>query len=180
MPTRLTLNLLMACFLTTGCAALPAARETPTPPRFAITADGNGNAVTVSADGETAIFDVRSPRGIGAAAIELVAGTPPPNIRLRLHLKGLEEFQLSHEQTRIVASLSSGASQHISQRLSSPAENERPITAASPYWLSIQIVSAQAVPRIPLTDGHFEITLPKNFLRDGQRAFSIRWIDFYR
>jgi hypothetical protein len=54
------------------------------------------------------------------------------------------------------------------------------IEPGDPFWLDIQIVSDQAAPHIPLDQGYFEITLPKGFLDEGRRAFSIGWIDFYR
>ena len=87
MPTRHAFSLLMACILIT--VALVGAAETHTP-RFTITAEGDGNKLTVSAAGETVIMDVHSRSGIGSATAELVSGTLPENILLRLHLAGLE------------------------------------------------------------------------------------------
>jgi hypothetical protein len=111
--------------------------------------------------------------------IKLATGTSPQQIVLRLHTKGLEEFRLLREGSDIIARVSSGDGS-VTQSLRTRDGDERPITSASPHWLGVRIVSDRAAPRIPLEQGRFEITLPKDFLREGGRSFSIRWIDFYR
>ena len=172
-------GLLGACILLAGCAAPPGAPETPIPV-FNVAAEGDGNELTMSAEGETVLVDVQSQSGIGSATIELVSGTFPPNIVLRLHMKGLEEFRLSYDETTITASVSSRDSGSVIQSVTSPEEGERPITPDSPSWLDIAIVSDPATPHIPLDQGYFEITLPKGLLTGADSSFSIQWIDFYR
>ena len=179
MRTHFALSLLLAGSLTAGCAAPLGAPETPAPV-IRVTAEGDGNKLTVSSEAETAIIDVQSQSGIGFATIELVSGVFPENILLRLHVKGLEEFQLTYGGTVISASVSSRDSGSVIQSVASPEEGERPITPDSPSWLDIAIVSDPATPRIPLDQGYFEITLPKGLLSAGDRSFSIQWIDFYR
>ena len=105
---------------------------------------------------------------------------PAEKIVLRLHLTGLEGFRISYDQTTITASMSSRDSRAISESLASPEGGERPIDPESPSWLDITIVSDQATPEIPLTQGYFEITLPESLLTKVDTAFSIQWIDFYR
>jgi len=179
MRTHYVLSLLLACSLMAGCAAPLGAPETPAPV-FRLTAEGNGNELTVSTEGETAIVDVQSQSGIGSATIKLVSGEFPENIVLRLHIQGLEEFSLSYNETTITASVSSSDSRSVFQSVASPEEGERPITPDSPSWLDITIVSDQATPHIPLDQGYFEITLPKGLLTEADSSFSIQWIDFYR
>jgi hypothetical protein len=153
------------------------------PPRFTVSAEGDGASLTVSDEGETIILDVRSRSGIGRATVKMVAGKLPEKIVLRLRVKGLEEFRLLHNLSRdgaeIIARVSSSDG-GVTQSLRSRDGDEQPITSASPRWLAIRIVSDSAAPRIPLEQGHFEIILPRDFLREADRAFSIRWIDFYR
>ena len=179
MRTHYALSLLLAGILMAGCAAPPGAPETPAPV-IRVTAEGDGNKLTVSSEGETAIFDVQSESGIGSATIELVSGGFPENIILRLHVKGLEEFQLTYGGTVISATVSSSDNRSIFQSLATPEESERPITPDNPSWLDIATVSDQAKSRIPLDQGYFEITLPKGLLSARDRSFSIQWIDFYR
>ena len=179
MPTRHALDWLMACLLMIGCAAPPGVPETPTPV-FSVAAEGDGDELTASVEGQTAVIDVHSRSGIGSAVIKLVSGPFPDNVLVRLHLRGLEEFRLSYDGTAITASVSSGDSRSVFQSVGLPDGGERPVMPDSPFWLNVQIVSNQATPRIPLEQGYFEITLPTGFLHEGRHSFSIRWIDFYR
>ena len=179
MRTHYTLSLLLPCILMAGCATPPGVPETPAPV-FRLTAEGNGNELTVSTEGETAIVDVQSQSGIGSATIKLVSGEFPENIVLRLHIQGLEEFSLSYNETTITASVSSSDSRSVFQSVASPEEGERSITPDSPSWLDIVLVSDQAATHVPIDQEYFEITLPEGLLRVGDRSFSIQWIDFYR
>jgi hypothetical protein len=167
--------LLAAILLLAGCGV----PETP-PPVFTASAEGSGNELKVSIEGETAVIDIQSRSGIGAATVELVSGTPPETIVVRLHVHGLESFRLSYEQTAITASVSSSDSGSVLQEISLPGGTTSPLTSGSPLRLDIRAVSGQATPTIPLQQGYFEIRLPKRLLSDRQRSFAIQWIDFYR
>ena len=179
MRTHCAPSLLLVCILMAGCAAPPGTPET-SPPVFTVNAEGDGNELTVSTEGESILIDVYSKSGIGKAIIEHVSGGPPEKIVLRLHLTGLEEFRLSYDQTTITASVSSRDSRAIAQSLASPEEGEHSIEPDNSSWLDITIVSDQATPEIPLTQGYFEITLPEGLLTEADSSFSIQWIDFYR
>jgi hypothetical protein len=177
--------LLAAILLLAGCGApdgtgAPDGGPETRPPVFTAAAEGDGNELKVSVEGETVVVDVQSRSGIGAATVELASGTPPETIVVRLHVNGLESFRLSYEQTAIAAAVSSGDSRSMLQEVSSPDGGTSPLTSDSPLWLDIRAVSAQATPTIPLQEGYFEIRLPKGLLSDRQRSFTIRWIDFYR
>src|SRR3990172_4281039 len=114
MRTRHALRLLLVCMLMTGCAAPPGAPETPAPV-FRVSAEGDGNELTVNTEGETTIVEVHSESGIGSATIELVSGGFPEDIVLRLHVQGLEKFQLSYGGTVISASVASSDSRSVFQ-----------------------------------------------------------------
>jgi hypothetical protein len=187
MRTLNTLCLLLACIVMFGCTASPVAPEAKIPlltatlmPRFVITSDNNSNELTVTAQDETAFVDVHSQSGIGSAAVELVSGTPLQDIVLRLHLRGLEQFRLFYDGTVVTASVDSNDVNNIIESATSPEGEEYSLTPDSSLWLDIRVVSAEAEPRIPLDQGHFEIMLPKDFLGEEHRSFSIEWIDFYR
>jgi hypothetical protein len=180
-----SLGLLAAILLLAGCGApdgagVPSGASETRPPVFTAAAEGDGNELKVSVEGETAVVDVQSRSGIGAATVELASGTPPETIVVRLHVSGLESFRLSYEQTTITVAVSSSDSRSILQEVSSPDGGTSPLTFDSPLWLDIRAVSEQATPTIPLQQGYFEIRLPKQLLSDRQRSFTIRWIDFYR
>jgi len=173
-----------------GCTASPVAPEAQVPPltdtpeaqvpNFAIAADNGGNELTVNAQGDTALIEVHSQSGIGSATVELLSGAPPQDIVLRLHLQGLEQFRLLYDGTVVTASVTGDDIDNIIESATSTGGGEQSITPDSLLWLDIRVVSGEDTPHIPLDQGYFEITLPKNFLNDGRRSFSIRWIDFYR
>lgn len=133
-----------------------------------------------SAQGDTFVFDVHSQRGIGSATVEFISGTPPQNIVVRLHLKGLEEYRLVYKKTTIIASVSSSASHSETQRVISPQGSEQAITSDSQFWMGIRKISDQSKSSGASDSGYFEITMPKDFAPEGYRSFSIRWIDFFR
>ena len=186
MNRRTRITLFVTYSFIAGCTVLPLGPEvqvtliTPTtamqiptaqPPLFKIATDKGGDDLSVSNAGETAIFDVRSQSGIGSATIELVAGTAPRKILVRLHLSGLEEFRLLYENTVIAVSISNRDIGSVSERSISPDGKEEPIEPDSPLWMDTRVVPDQE---------YFEITLPEDLLNDGRRSFSMRWIDFYR
>ncbi len=149
-------------------------------PRFSISTDSSGNELAVSVTAETAFFDLQSQSGSGSATIELVSGAPPQNLLLRLHLAGLEQFRLSFDGTVVTASVASSDIGNITESVISTGGAEQSISPDSPLWLDMRVVSDENQPHIPLDRGYFEITLPKDFLVEGRRSFSIRWLDFYR
>jgi hypothetical protein len=179
LPMHPAVGLLVAWLLIAGCGTMPSESGTPTPV-FGTTAEGDGNAVSISTSGDTILVDVRSQSGIGTATVNLVSGTPPANVVIRLHLSGLEAFRLSFEQTVVTAEVANNASHAVTQNIELPDGGTRPIASDSPLWLDIRLVSAQATPAIPLQQGYFEIRLPNGLLHDQRRSFTIRWIDFYR
>ncbi len=125
--------------------------------------------VEIGADGQTAVFDITSPSGIGGAEVELLSGIWPEEIRLRFHLRGLEEMRFAYDEVQVTASVSSTGAGEVRQAVSLAGQPVQPITAVSPYWLPYQRQS-----------GVFEFLLPADFYQAAPAAFSLNWIDFYR
>ena len=46
--------------------------------------------------------------------------------------------------------------------------------------LKTEIVSDQTIKNIPLEEGYFEITFPKESNKKIGNSFEIQWVDFYR
>ncbi|HEY0733997.1 MAG TPA: hypothetical protein VGD69_03755 [Herpetosiphonaceae bacterium] len=157
----------------------PTGAPPPAAPVFSATAEGDGNTVSISTSGDTAVVDVQSDSGIGAATVDLVSGPAPANIIVQLHLHGLEAFRLSFDQTVIVAEVSSG-DRSISQHVELPDGTTRPIASDSSHWLDIQIASPPASLATTPQPGSFAIRMPHGLVNEQQRSFTIRWIDFYR
>ncbi|HEY0603805.1 MAG TPA: hypothetical protein VGD58_12880 [Herpetosiphonaceae bacterium] len=157
----------------------PTGAPSPAAPVFSATAEGDGNVVSISTSGDTAVVDVQSGSGIGAATVDLLSGPAPASIIVQLHLHGLETFRLAFDQTVIVAAVSS-ADRSISQHIELPDGATRPIASDSPHWLDIQIVSPPTPFATSPQPTSFAIRLPPGLVNEQQRSFTIRWIDFYR
>ena len=71
MRVHYALGLLITYGLLTGCAASTGTPETR-PPIFTVTAEGEGNEMTASAQGDTSVFDVYSRSGIGSGMVEFM------------------------------------------------------------------------------------------------------------
>lgn len=149
-------------------------------PDFKITVSNPKDIVSVTSEEGISLIDINSPGGIGSAHFELVSGTLPEKIITRLHLKGLEEFRLSYDETLITASIPSSSIFNTStQKVITPG-GEYPTLPGHPLWLEIKIVSDQMVEKIPLEEGYFEITFPDEFNKKTGDSFDIQWVDFFR
>lgn len=174
---RSHLQTILLGFLLASCAGLPA-RAQSGEPVFAATTKNKDDQVNIHYEDGIAFIDVLSPTGIGSATFALESGVMPGEIRLRLHLQGLEEFRLTSAETEISASVS-GAGPHIEQKMITSG-NETVLLPGNPLWMEIDIAPEDAAKNIPLQEGHFEILLPEEFLREAGTSFEITWIDFYR
>lgn len=147
---------------------------------FSATSDADGNLVNISTTGDTVIVDVHSRSGIGAATVDLVSGTAPAQISVRLHLHGLEAFRLSYDHTVIAVAVSSDEHHSVSQQVELPDGGTRAIPSDSPLWLDLEMVSAQDSSTPSLQPSVFTIHMPPGLMNEQRRSFTIRWIDFYR
>ena len=175
---RSYLETILLSFLLMSCASLPA-RAQSGDPVFAVTPKNKDDQVDIQYENGTVLINVISPTGIGSATLELESGTMPEEIIVRLHLRGLEEFRLTSAQTSIAASVSNSDPSEVHQRIIA-ASSDTPLLPSQPLWMKIEIVSEQSVKTLPLEEGYFEVTIPKEFLRKAGTSFEIEWIDFHR
>lgn len=168
---------LLMCLLFASCASLRGDAQ-DAKPEFRVCIKKQDDKVSVLAEDSRTIMDVYSESGIGSAGFELISGSMPKNIILRLHLQGLEEFRLISSQTIVAVSISSSGVLNTNHQRVISSNLEYPILSVHPLWLNIKIVSDSA--KIPLEGGYFEITLPAEFLQEAGTSFEIQWIDFYR
>ncbi len=141
---------------------------------------GSDAEVTTTVSGDTAIVDIRSPRGIGGATVDL-GKAAVKRVVMRLHLKGLEEFRFQYGNTVVHGALPSHGLAEPRESVATTTEAERPIGPNSPYWMKMTIVpEGNAAARIPLESGYIEVEAPAAFLESGMQSFTVSWIDFYR
>lgn len=127
----------------------------------------------------TAIISVHSPFGISQAVLERTGEKCLDAIEIRLHLKGLESFEMTNGKVTLSAAVSS---QSGKVRLWKDRQEDTPLDAKSPHWMDIRMVGSDGKPtnQIPLKDGFFEMTLPRAFFDGNPKTITLNWIDFYR
>jgi hypothetical protein len=175
---RFYLQTVLLSFLLVSCAG-QAANAQSGEPVFNVTAKNTDDQIDIQYDDGTALIDITSPSGIGSATLELESGGMPEEIILRLHLRGLEELQLTSDQTSIAASVSNSDPTDIRQRILA-ASSDTPLLPDQPLWMKVKIVSEQPVNALPMEEGYFEVTIPKEFIQKAGTSFEIAWIDFHR
>jgi hypothetical protein len=146
---------------------------------YSISVDGDGNRVVPHATESETLFDVRSESGIGSAVVEQTAGESPAKILIRLHLKGLEEFAFQYDETTVTVSISSHGDQMVSETIRTAGSDEMPIGAESPYSMPVRVVEGPDS-NSGSSPAYFEVQAPQDYIQGKHRAFSMRWIDFYR
>lgn len=148
-------------------------------PPLKITTKRDDDKVEVKvAEGKTH-FTIQSPVGISQAIIERSGDNWPTNLMLRLHLKGLEKFNVTDGKITLEASVSS---QDGKVRLWRDGKEDSPLDSKHPHWMEIRMVGKDEKPvkTIPLKDGYFEMQLPKALFEDNPKSITLNWIDFYR
>lgn len=166
------------CGLAASCASI--APGTDGPPVFSSSAGGDGNEVKVNPSEGPVVIEVLSESGIGSGTVELVSGTPPQTLTVRLYLSGLEQFRLHHDATVVNVSVSSGNGGRVSESLLLPDGAEREISSLSPQWMAVRIVTAEDTSSVTPGRRYYEVDLPRGLLQSGSHTFSFEWVDFFR
>ena len=175
---RFHLQTILVSFLLVSCGGISAGAQ-PEEPAFIVITKNPDDQVGIQYENGTSLIDIQSPTGIGSAAFELDSGPMPETMRLRLHLKGLEELRLTSTQNRISASIPGGEVLNPAHQTLLLSGTETPLLPGHPLWVEIEIVS-ETGKNIPLEEGYFEITVPQEFIQKAGKTFEIEWIDFYR
>ena len=170
-------TILFSIFLT-ACASQPVNAQAQTEPVFSAAAKNPDDQIAFQHKDNTTTIEIHSPLGIGSAKFKLESGAMPEAIILQLHLKGLENFRLISAQHSVSASVSSGEGFKAQSQRKISGNSEQVMLAFDALWLDIEIKSSS--PKVPLTEGYFEIVFPKEFVQETGNSFEIQWIDFYR
>jgi hypothetical protein len=147
------------------------------PITYTVTPGKGDPEVTYQASGADVTVEIRSQSGIGSAQLTQNDGGAPSAVTMNLYLQGLEQFTFEYSTATVTAAVSSHDSS-VSESVSLQGGAAQPISADSPYWMPVNINATD--PSIPLKDGYFEIRAPRDFLASASRAFTLRWVDFYR
>lgn len=186
----------VAIFWLVGGLLLGGCRATTTPPMIELTLDRpQGNTAAVTIEDGRALIDVNERHGINGVAARLTQGEWPPQIVVRLPLRGLEGLWIHYGDLTISTGVSSSGAPPPPLTITVVDEAGN-VQSAPPsadiYYPDIRAVMPDGTaavgplavgerPAFPLPEGSvFEITLPAHFFREAHDSFSMQWIDFYR
>jgi hypothetical protein len=148
--------------------------------RFKITTKRADDAVDVKTEKERTLFDVTSKFGISNAVIERKDERWPEVVVLRLRLRTLERLRLDSGKVSLLAAVAAQGGPTVRQR-AGDKEGEA-LNEKSPYWMEIRMIGADGKPAKapPLTNGYFEMTLPKAFFEGNPESITLDWVDAFR
>ncbi len=136
-----------------------------------------GNQIRFLEEDHATIIDVTSESGLGKVTVERKSDKWPQQVHVRLHLAGLESFQVGNQDGVFEWSLASGGDRAQRATYRSGREFSK-LAPPSPYYTEVKIVGGNNT--IPLKDGYFDVPLPAPLLADNPEEITLRWIDFYR
>ncbi|MFP6751133.1 MAG: hypothetical protein VB855_05625 [Pirellulaceae bacterium] len=116
------------------------------------------NLIEFTASKRKAVIDVRSQFGIGSGSIHLVRGNWPREMVVRLHLGGLEGFNVSNGTTSVMKE---------QMQVKMLDKDGKPLPGK--YLLKDQAKG-----------GYYEVQLPAQLLGKGVTTLEMSWVDFYR
>ncbi|MFG0290301.1 MAG: hypothetical protein ACF8CQ_19130 [Rhodopirellula sp. JB044] len=165
-------------FLPSACCLVVGADVAP--PTFDITLRNSDDSARVTQDDASVVLSLQSPRGIGNATVRRRDSAWPQRMTVRLHLRGLEKFQLSNGSLTLHASVSSDGSIRSWQ----DGDEKKLFNAKSPYWMNIKRAehkrTDQTQPSKTITVPIFELTVPPALVAQSPEELTISWIDFHR
>ncbi|WP_373651747.1 hypothetical protein [Schlesneria sp. DSM 10557] len=147
--------------------------------RYKIVTKREQDRVEVTSDAGKVVFSIRSPNGIGQVNLSRLDDKWPDVVMFRLHLSGLERFQLAVGQVKLTGAVSS---QDGSVRVWQGEDESKPLDPQNPNWIEVRGVGRDGQPTkvIPLKDGYFEIAVPRRLRAGSDKSINLSWIDFYR
>lgn len=132
--------------------------------------------VSFSTTNDVVIVKITSEKGIGEAELRRLNSTWPKKIRIQIHLKGLELFEIQTGKQTIRLAVSSSGEPTSSVSIEEKGK-DKVLLVEDPLFIKVHLVADEK--KIPL-DGHFEFELPAGLLSKEADTMKVRWIDFYR
>ena len=154
----------------------PTSQPATQPNAFEIKCRKPEDRVAVSTGGDSTVFTITSPSGIGEATIERKGEAWPKAVVLRLNVRWLEKLVISNGTTELSASVNrrTGGVRLLANGKELVGKGSG-TAAMDPLWMSIQSFDAAGD-----TDHYFGMTLPKALLDEKVKVLKIKWIDYYR
>ena len=184
----LPVSTLYAAEPATRTASQPTTRTVEKPPaaeaRFDIKFRKPDDTVRVHVDGRKTYIDIRSAGGIGGAALTRNDPSWPETVVLRVHLRGLESFNITCGGVTLRVSVLSHSGNPRLLHLQREGQPEGPELAKDdPNGTDVRVMDADGRALdggLPPNGGWFELAVPKAVLGNEGKTITLDWIDFYR
>ncbi len=128
---------------------------------------GSPNSIVVAGTQASVVFEVKSGFGIGSGKIHLAEGDWPKEVVVRLHLGGLEGFNVSNGK-KVFKGF------HMSNKGNGTQKEE----------LKTRMLDLQGNPLkgkyLLKSKGYYDVTIPSALLTPEVKELKINWVDFYR
>ena len=124
---------------------------------------------------DSVVFDVTDQFGIGGGVINLVEGSWPKKVLIRLHLTGLEGFRTTIEGKTFTGSYHGENTPPRKDRLQTRMLDAKGNPLKGRYLL--KSTAPNASKRII---GYYEAEVPQSVFKSGAKKIDLSWVDFYR
>jgi hypothetical protein len=125
---------------------------------------GGARKIKVTEDGERVIFDITDKFGIGAGSINLGKGKWPAEVLVRMHLAGLEGFEVSVD----------------GRKIPEKSLNVRMLDAKGRKLKGRYLKTSTDGDSVRRIAGYYEVEMPQEALVRGAKNINLNWVDFYR
>ena len=125
---------------------------------------GGAREIKVTEDVERVIFDITDAFGIGAGSINLGKGKWPAEVLVRMHLEGLEGFEVSVD----------------GRKIPQKSLNVRMLDAKGRKLKGRYLKTSTDGDSVRRIAGYYEVEMPQEALVRGAKNINLNWVDFYR
>ena len=137
---------------------------------------GSPNSIEAVAQDSVVVFEVKSGSGIGSGKIKLEEGNWPKKVFVRLHLGGLEGFEVSNHKKTLKGF-------HMSKKSNGDRKEGLNIRMLDPKGNPVEgkyLLKSLGQNKSKRIEGYYEATIPQSLLTEDTKEIEIHWVDFYR
>ena len=138
-------------------------------------AGGPSGRIKVNSDPESVMFEVSDESGIGGGSIHLRSGQWPKKVLLRIHLPGLEGFEIKVGEEEFSGAYHGDGAPRPDNYLPT-----RMVDVAGSPLSGRYLVEAVEGVGSRRREGYYEVEVPQSLLRSKARTMELSWVDFYR
>ena len=125
---------------------------------------GGAREISVTENDGRVIFDITDKFGIGGGSINLGAGKWPAQVLVRMHLAGLEGFEVAVD----------------GKKISDKGFNVRMLDTKGRLLKGRYLKTSTDGYLVGRIAGYYEVEIPQEILVGGAKNINLNWVDFYR